>query len=121
LGVFLGCDLDYESIRQVSIGSVKIPLTSFPEDVRAGHFSPVGRWREKFPTQQLLRFEALVGNYLQELGYPLSAPASGSKQAWQVRKTRFEYKVFYNCKQWAKVNTPLSRWMVDYAEILIDK
>jgi hypothetical protein len=121
LGVFLGCDLDYESIRQVSIGSVKTPLTSFPEDVRAGRFSPVGRWREKFPPRQLLRFEALVGNYLQELGYPLSVPTPGSNDGWGVQKTRFVYKVFYECKQWAKVNTPLSRWMVDYAEILIDK
>lgn len=34
---------------------------------------------------------------------------------------RFEYKVFYGLKQWAKVNTPLSRWMLDYSAILIDK
>ena len=34
---------------------------------------------------------------------------------------RLLYGVFYECKQWAKVNTPLSRLMVNYSEILIDK
>jgi len=30
-------------------------------------------------------------------------------------------RMIYESKQWAKVNTPLSRLMVDYAAILIDK
>jgi hypothetical protein len=34
---------------------------------------------------------------------------------------RMVYGAFYPFKQWAKVHTPLSRWMVDYSEILIDK
>jgi LPS sulfotransferase NodH len=121
LGAFLGCDIDYERIQRVSIGSVKNPLTSFSEELQAGRFSPVGRWREKFPKQQLVRFEGLVGTCLQELAYPLSAPASGGKRSWAIERMRFEYRVFYESKQWAKVNTPLSRWLVDYAEILIDK
>ena len=73
LGRFLGCDLDYERIRENSIGSVKKPLTSFKEDLQQGTFSPVGRFKDKFPPDQLLQFERLVGNYLQELGYQLSS------------------------------------------------
>jgi hypothetical protein len=38
-----------------------------------------------------------------------------------VRRNRFVYDLFYTFKQWAKVNTPLSRWMVNYSDILIDK
>jgi len=120
LGRFLGCDLDYERIQKNSIGSVKKPLTSFKEDLQQGTFSPVGRFKDKFPPDQLLQFERLVGNYLQELGYHLSSDVqSGSSMV--VHKTRFEYRLFYECKQWAKVNTPLSRMMVSYSDILIDK
>jgi len=120
LGQFLGCDLDYERIRQNSIGSVKKPLTSFKEDLQQGTFSPVGRFKDKFPLDQLLQFERLVGNYLQELGYPLSSAAKSGTSV-VVQKTRLEYRLFYECKQWAKVNTPLSRMMVSYNDILIDK
>jgi hypothetical protein len=34
---------------------------------------------------------------------------------------RWTYRNFYEFKQWAKINTPLSRWTVNYADILIDK
>jgi len=30
-------------------------------------------------------------------------------------------RMIYESKQWAKVNTPLSRLMVDYPAILVDK
>jgi hypothetical protein len=66
-------------------------------------------------------FERLVGNYLVELGYPLSRPSSVSERPLAVRIVRLEYESFYGFKQWAKVNTPLSRWMVNYSAILIDK
>jgi len=121
LGAFLDCDLDYERIQRTSIGSVKNPLTSFKEDLQQGTFSPVGRWKEKFLPHQLRQFEALVGDYLKELGYTLSTEAGVRNHSLNVRKTRLEYRVFYACKQWAKVHTPLSRMMVNYSEILIDK
>jgi hypothetical protein len=119
LSEFLHHDLNYDRIRQSSIGSVKNPLTSFKEDLKQGHFVPVGRWKEKFPPEQLEWFEGLVGDYLQELGYDLSG--SPVRRGLAVRKMRFIYRQFYQIKQWAKVNTPLSRLMVDYSAILIDK
>jgi hypothetical protein len=121
IGEFLGRDLDYARIEKGAIGSVKKPLTAYKAELGQGHFAPVGRWREKFPPDQLVRFERLVGEYLEELGYPLSQPKNGSRHSPAVRTTRFEYTNFYRFKQWAKVNTPLSRWMVDYSGILIDK
>jgi len=63
----------------------------------------------------------LIGDYLQELGYPLSDSANASRHSYAVRRMRWTYRNFYEFKQWAKVNTPLSRWMVSYSEILIDK
>jgi len=121
LGKFLERNLDYNKIQQTSVGSVKKPLTSFDEDLSEGHFSPVGRWREKFPPNQLVQFEQLVGEYLQEMGYPLAYPEEAAKRSFETTRRRWIYLNFYECKQWAKVNTPLSRWMVSYSEILIDK
>jgi len=118
IGRFLQEDLDYERIQQAGIGSVKKPLTSFKEDLQEGRFTPVGRWKDKFPSDQLMQFETLVGEYMQELGYAVSADQNSSLS--RARK-RLIYQAYYECKQWAKIHTPLSRLMVDYSAILIDK
>jgi hypothetical protein len=121
IGAFLRHDLDYKRIQETSVGSVKNPLTSFKEDLKEGRFTPVGRWKDKFPEDQLVQFEKLVGPYLEELGYPLAHPLNPAGRSFAVRKTHWIYNNFYEFKQWAKVNTPLSRWMVSYSSILIDK
>lgn len=119
VGQFLQHDLDYDRIQKASIGSVKTPLTSFGEDLKQGAFNPVGRWKEKFPPDQLRQFEDLIGEYMAERGYPRSTVPA---RHWLfVRRNRFLYGQFYAFKQWAKVNTPLSRMFVNYSEILIDK
>lgn len=119
IGAFLGCDLDYECIKARSVGSIANPLTSFKEDLSKGSFSPVGRWREKFPAAQLPEFEALIGPYMQQMGYALST--SGRNGSLSTKARRGVYSAFYGFKQWAKINTPLSRMMVSYSDILIDK
>ena len=119
IGEFLDCDLDYERIKAQSVGSIKNPLTSFKEDLNQGTFGPVGRWKDKFPAAQLARFEALVGEYMQELGYTLSS--AGKNSTLGTKTMRGVYETFYGLKQWAKINTPLSRMMVNYSDILIDK
>jgi hypothetical protein len=121
IGDFLQHDLDYKRIQQVRIGSMKRPLTSFEDELGEGKFMPVGRWKEKFPPDQLVQFELLVGRYLQELGYPLSDGLSPSTQSFASGCMRWTYGVYYPLKQWAKVNTPLSRMTLNYSAILIDK
>lgn len=121
LGEFLQHDLDYDRIQRDRIGSLKSPLTSFKEDLKDGRFTPVGRWKDKFPPEQLVWFESLVGDYLQDLGYAASGTSDKTKNRFAVRKMRFIYSLFYEAKQWAKVHTPLSRMMVSYSDILIDK
>jgi len=119
IGAFLHHDLDYERVQKASVGSVKVPLTSFSEDLKQGDFNPVGRWKEKFPAKQLQQFEDLIGGYMAELGYERSTPP---QESWFfVSRKRFLYRQFYSFKQWAKVNTPLSRMFVNYGDILIDK
>jgi len=119
LGEFLDHDLDYDRIQRVSIGSVRKPLTSFDEDLESGIFRPVGRWQERFPADKLAVFEALIGDYMCQLGYPTSKPVSASN--FRTTVIRLTYGMFYELKQWAKIHTPLSRWSVNYSEILIDK
>jgi hypothetical protein len=121
LGEFLDHNLDYDRIQNSSVGSVKNPLTSFKEDLQQGEFTPVGRWKQKFSPEQLRLFESLVGDYLSELGYELSDATSRTRSNLTMKQMRLVYRAFYPFKQWAKVHTPLSRWMVDYSAILIDK
>jgi len=119
IGAFLDCDLSYERIQAHRVGSVEKPLTSFKEDLSEGKFNPVGRWKEKFPQAQLARFEALIGSYMKELGYELAT--SGSNGSLRTAAMHGVYSVFYGFKQWAKVNTPLSRMMVSYSDMQFDK
>jgi hypothetical protein len=121
LGAFLRHNLDYRRIQKVSIGSMKTPLTSFEDELGTGKFNPAGRWRDKFPADQLAQFEQLVGKYLQELGYPLSAGSSSDTRFLAAEYMRLTYRVYYPLKQWAKVNTPLSRMRLNYSDTLIDK
>lgn len=120
VGNFIGHDLDYDRIQEASVGSVKNPLTAFKEELKEGRFTPVGRWKDKFPRDQLAQFEDLIGDYMQELDYSRSAASRGHLKL-SVSRSRFIYSLFYEFKQWTKVNTPLSRVMVSYSEILIDK
>jgi len=121
VGAFLQQDLNYERIQQASIGSVKKPLTAFKEDLKEGRFTPVGRWKDIFPPAQLAEFERLVGAYMKELGYSLSADAEIVSRRWSTAGMRSIYAAYYEGKQWAKIHTPVSRLMVNYSDILIDK
>jgi hypothetical protein len=124
LAEFLQHDLNYARIQQAAIGSVKTPLTSFKEDLEGGRFTPVGRWKnkDKFSPDQLAVFESLVGDYLQQLGYALSDDgARRGQRSYAAKRMRLVYRVYYDFKQWAKVNTPASRMLVDYSASLIDK
>jgi Sulfotransferase family len=122
IGDFLQHELDYDRIiRGATLGVADGRLTSFEEDLKDGTFSPVGRWKHKFPADQLLPFEKLVGEYMVQLGYPLEHSANRYPQSLGVRQMRWIYINFYDFKQWAKINTPLSRWAVNYSNTLIDK
>ena len=121
LTAFLAHDLDCQRIWQNRIGSVKNPLTAFKEELEKGEFKPVGRWKERFPANQLVLFDELVGNYLEELGYARSSNSVPSTHLRSAKAMRQVYLAFYESKQWAKINTPLSRLFVDYSTVLIDK
>lgn len=109
LGQFIDHDLDYERIQKVGIGSVSEPNTSFQSG--AG-FNPVGRWREKFPHEELKKFEGLIGTTLEDLGYPLATKDSGLADSAELKRMRSMYRAYFDSKLWLKANTPLGRLLV---------
>jgi hypothetical protein len=107
LGEFVGQELDYDRIQQVGIGSVSEPNSSFSSQ-GVGGFHPVRRWAEKMSAEQLAKFEALTGAFLQELGYPLaSEPKRVGLRACRLRTT---YRTWFFARHWLKSRTPLGRF-----------
>jgi hypothetical protein len=106
LGEFIEHDLDYDRIQREAIGSVREPNTSFAAASRES-FDPVARWRTKMSPAQASDFEALVGNLLEELGYPLVSEGQ-RKATWRASRLRRTYLAMFEAKHRAKA-TPLGR------------
>jgi hypothetical protein len=109
VGEFIGHDLDYARIQSAGIGSVSEPNTSFrDEGVREG-FHPVERWKSKLSPVEIATLEGLIGDSLQELGYPLSSEQPVRDfRAFRLRST---YPPLFAVKYWLKTKTPLGRLM----------
>jgi hypothetical protein len=111
LGQFIDHDLDYDRIREVGIGSVSEPNTSFKPESNGGTFNPVGRWKDKLSPSELRRFEGLVGGTLKELGYPLATKDWNSLEKARLETMRAVYRAYFDSKLWLKAKTPLGRLM----------
>ncbi len=111
IGTFIGQSLDADRIRQIGIGLR--PNTSFTEELQAGTFSPVGRWRKLLAEDQVARLEDLTAELLVELGYPLSHPHRGNLE-FRLRLMRALYPGFYDLKEWLKTATPVGRLVNTY-------
>jgi hypothetical protein len=115
VSAFIGENLDYEKIRTAKIGAISIPNTSFAEEWKSGSFSPVGRWKRQLSEDQVTRLEALVGELLVALGYPLSRAertrAENATLGLRLRTMRAMYPSFYRLKEWLKMATPLGRFV----------
>ena len=108
LAEFVGQELDYDRIQSAGIGSVSEPNTSFQGEGGREGFHPVGRWKAKLAPTELAGFEALVGSFLQELGYPLAGELKDRSTFRRMRLRRTYFPLFAS-KQWLKMNTPLGR------------
>jgi Sulfotransferase family len=104
LSGFVGQELDYDQIQKVGIGSVSQPNSSFDS---ARNFRPVGRWAEQMSREQLAGVEALIGDFLKELGYQL---ATGIKREAPTARFRATYLPWFTVRHWLKSNTPLGRF-----------
>lgn len=108
LGPFIGQELDYEHIQKVGIGSVSAPNTSF-KGGQQEQFSPIGRWKTGYSSEDLATLEGLIGGTLQELNYELAAPKSPRSD---LALTRSMYRAYFDSKLFLKAKTPLGRMFV---------
>ena len=109
LGDFLDHDLDYDRIEKASVNRPRESNSSFRNEPDAGEQSPVNRWKKRLSGEEVRRIEAVVGECLQELGYPLSTADSVRTPGPRERIVRALYPMFLNTKAWLKVNTPAGR------------
>src|ERR1022692_4966562 len=108
LGQVIEHDLDYERIQRAGIGSVSQPNTSFAAASK-DDFNPVARWKTKMSREQIAAFEALVGDFLQQLGYtPVSK--TWRKMSLRASRLRTTYLAMFEAKQWMKAS-PLGQFV----------
>ena len=107
LSEFIDHNLDYDRIREVGIGSVSEPNTSFKS---AGGFNPVGRWRESLGREQLQMLEGVIGDTLEEFGYLLAS--NPTRNSADLKRMRATYAAYFELKLWLKSRTPLGRFFV---------
>jgi hypothetical protein len=103
LSEFVEHDLNYDRIQRAGIGSVGQPNSSFGDE---SYFNPVARWKTKMSRDQASHFEALLGDFLQELKYPVASENKSSLHAARLRSTYF---AMFATKRWIRDNTPMSR------------
>jgi len=111
LGEFIGQELDYDRIREVGIGSVSAPNSSFG-DGKKEDFNPAGRWRNGFPADELEMFEGLIGRTLEENGYELATRNRDVLNRPDLLRTRAMYMKYFDAKLYLKAKTPLGRLLV---------
>ena len=111
LGEFIGQELDYDRIREVGIGSVSAPNSSF-DDGKKEDFNPAGRWRNGFPADELEMFEGLIGRTLEENGYELATRNRDVLNRPDLLRTRAMYMKYFDAKLYLKAKTPLGRLLV---------
>jgi Sulfotransferase family len=109
IGQFIGEKLDYDEILKLGVGCMKRPNSSFLDEFDAGAFNPVGRWKKVLSGAQIERFEALLGDYLEKLGYPVSDPSKMKQPSRRMQLTGSTHKLILDTKHWLKSNTALGR------------
>ncbi|MGA9526778.1 MAG: sulfotransferase [Terriglobales bacterium] len=110
IGAFIDHDLDYDYIHQHAMGSVVTPNSSFSADKeKEKAASPIGRWKTVLSPQQIIQVECVIGELLQETGYPLATPRAQLQPGLAVSLMSFLYPRYYDLKLWLKSKTPLAR------------
>ncbi len=109
LSHFLDHDLDYDRIQAAGLGRVREPNSSFAVEARGPQFNPVERWKTRLSQEQVVELEGLVGESLQEFGYPLTTAGQGFHLGLRAKIMRVLYPWSLDTKLWLKSNTPLGR------------
>ena len=112
LGRFLEHDLDYDRIQRAGLGRLSESNSSFREEgegAQENPVNPVNRWKERLSAEEVAALESLVGEFLEELGYPLTTLEKERKLGLREKWMRALYPDFLNTKLWLKIATPLGK------------
>ncbi len=107
LGEFLDHDLDYARIQKTAIGRVASPNTIWKEETNPAAFSPVDRWKTKLSPQEIADLETLIGDGLEEFGYPLTTASRRTNPALSLM--RAFYPAYFETKLFLQSKTLLGR------------
>ncbi len=119
ISAFILQKLDHDEICRAAIGTLRIPNSSFSEELQLGSFSPVGRSARLLSRERLGWLEELTGDLLTELDYPLHC-GQRSHRSIRLDFTRFLYFSYLDLKEWLKAATPLGR-LVDMNGLYLNK
>jgi hypothetical protein len=104
---FLDHDLDHDRVQQAKLGRLSEPNSSFPE--ARNDSGSVHRWKSLLSTHDVASIEAVVGPFLEELGYPLSSAEATAALALRKSLLRSYYFGLLKSKLWLKTQTPMGR------------
>jgi Sulfotransferase family len=107
LGAFIHHKLEYDRILES--GLVRKPDSSFASAASAEDFKPVGRWRRQYSSEELQDFEALAGDCLVEMGYPLASDRAQRRRTFSAAAIAAFYLSQLELKHQLKSRTPLGR------------
>jgi len=109
---FIGQPLDYETMQQNAVGTVKRPNTSFATENKGQAFQPVGRWETELSIGERRALEAAIGPALRQLGYTTDTPKRASEETggFTARRLRAFYPMLFGTKFWLKSHTPFGRF-----------
>jgi hypothetical protein len=107
LSEFLDHDLNYDRIQSTGLGRLRKSNSSFINERQITPKSPVNRWKERLTPEEISALEALVGQCLEQHGYPLATQARTTTR--RERWMQWLYPNFLNTKLWLKTKTPVGR------------
>jgi LPS sulfotransferase NodH len=107
LGEFIDHDLDYDRIQETGLGSLSASNSSFRGDEKETR-NPVSRWKERLTHQEIASLESVIGESLEEFGYPLTGE-DRRRTSFREQSLSLIYPGFLSLKQWLKLNTPFGR------------
>ena len=110
VGQFIDHNLDLDRIAANPVHALKNPNTSFREERTRGEFNPIGRWKSA-DADDIRLCEALIGSYLEELGYEPTIRSASAGRSVLVRRMRATYLGLFEAKHLLKAHTPLGRFM----------
>lgn len=112
LGEFLDHELDYRRIQKNGIGRVASPNTIWKDELNGVGFSPINRWKTKLSQPEVAVLETLIGECLEEFGYPLATVRrSSSRLDPRPGLMRILYPWYLETKLWLKSKTVLGRFV----------